>query len=259
LQTGGEANFLAALQIGNREAALNPNSGLYKVSGGELNAGANMATTAITIASNGTGELRVVGDDAVIDALGNVLVGNTANGVGTLAFELEAGDLLSMINVSDAATFNLGSKLVLDATNAAPTQTTYDLLTAASIVDEGLVFEGPAGWSHQIVAGGNGQILRAVAPGIPTDDADFDGDGDVDGQDFLTWQRGLGGDPTLANGNANGDGAIDGADLAVWRNQFGLASVPAAAVPEPGAIVLLAAAASLIGAWRVPTNRTTKP
>jgi hypothetical protein len=258
-QTGGVANFNGTLNIGNREAALAANSGLYKISAGELNAGANNAGVGLTIAPSGTGELRVVGDDASIDVLGSLLVGNGANGVGTLAYEFETGDLLSTINVVNDATFATGSKLVLDFAAAAPTQTSYDLLTAVNIVDSGLVFEGPAGWSHQIVAGGNGQILRAVAPSNPTDDADFDGDGDVDGQDFLTWQRGLGGDPTLANGNANGDGVIDGADLAVWKNQFGPASVPAAAaVPEPSALILLAAAMSLIGAARTKTKRTSR-
>ena len=251
VQNGGIANFNATLNIGNREAAPAANSGLYKISAGELNAGANNAGVGLTIAPNGTGELRVVGDDASIDILGSLLVGNGANGVGTLAYEFETGDLLSTINVVNNATFSLGSKLVLDSAIATPTQLSYDLLTAVDIEDQGLVFEGPAGWTHEIVSGGNGEILRVVGPGAPTEDADFDGDGDVDGQDFLTWQRGLGGDPTPANGNANGDAAIDGADLDVWKNQFAAASTPAiGAIPEPSSLVLLAAAASLIGAYR---------
>ena len=42
--------------------------------------------------------------DATIDVTGNMLVDNTANGLGKLAFELESGDLLSMINVTGNAT-----------------------------------------------------------------------------------------------------------------------------------------------------------
>jgi hypothetical protein len=85
-------------------------------------------------------------------------------------------------------------------------------------------------------------------PGGPTEDADFDEDGDVDGQDFLRWQRGLGltgAAATLANGNANGDAAINGLDLAVWKAQFGVggATGAAGAAPEPACIALMAMSA----------------
>lgn len=66
---------------------------------------------------------------------------------------------------------------------------------------------------------------------VPVPTADFDGDGDVDGRDFLVWQRN--------NGNA--------ADLALWREQYGAggALVASLAVPEPsvaGIFLLLLAA-----------------
>lgn len=71
---------------------------------------------------------------------------------------------------------------------------------------------------------------------------DFDVDGDVDGADFLTWQRGFGitGTATVGQGDANGDMNVNGADLTIWRQNFGLgASVSAIeAVPEPGAWLL---------------------
>jgi hypothetical protein len=83
----------------------------------------------------------------------------------------------------------------------------------------------------------------------PVADADFDGDNDIDGADFLTWQKnfGLTGTATLATGDANGDENVTDADLAIWTTQFGttpptIASV--AAVPEPTtwALGLLSAA-----------------
>ncbi|MEO1996780.1 MAG: family 10 glycosylhydrolase, partial [Planctomycetaceae bacterium] len=52
---------------------------------------------------------------------------------------------------------------------------------------------------------------------------DFDGDGDVDGADFLVFQRGFGND-------------YDANDLADWENNYGMSlatAVVAAAVPEP--------------------------
>jgi hypothetical protein len=52
--------------------------------------------------------------------------------------------------------------------------------------------------------------------------ADFDGDGNVDGRDFLTWQRGFGAaNATPAQGDANGNGIVDGDDLTVWQDQYG--------------------------------------
>jgi hypothetical protein len=68
-----------------------------------------------------------------------------------------------------------------------------------------------------------------------TENADFDGDGDVDGRDFLTWQRGFGIGTTLAQGDANGSGTVDGADLSIWQAQYGGSPplVATAAIPEP--------------------------
>ncbi|HYO24842.1 MAG TPA: hypothetical protein VEQ85_07825 [Lacipirellulaceae bacterium] len=83
--------------------------------------------------------------------------------------------------------------------------------------------------------------------------ADFDLDGDVDGNDFVTWQQGLGitTGATKQTGDANGDEAVTAADLDMWRMQFGPASVAAAAaVPEPSCGALLACAAAALAAHR---------
>jgi hypothetical protein len=74
------------------------------------------------------------------------------------------------------------------------------------------------------------------------DDADFDGNGRVDGKDFLIWQSGFGGPGTNATGDANGDGNVNAADHAIWKTQFGNpfpASGSLTGVPEPGSLVLL--------------------
>jgi len=78
------------------------------------------------------------------------------------------------------------------------------------------------------------------------DNADFDGDGFVNGNDFLVWQRGVGTGTSLVDGDANGDGAVDAADLAIWEVQFGSpavmgsSSVTGVAVPEPATVATLA-------------------
>lgn len=65
---------------------------------------------------------------------------------------------------------------------------------------------------------------------------DFDGDGDVDGRDFLIWQRGDSPVPLSA------------VDLADWQTNYG-DGAPAAltVVPEPGTFVLLATIAVCLG------------
>ncbi len=78
--------------------------------------------------------------------------------------------------------------------------------------------------------------------------ADFDGDGDVDGDDFLAWQRGAGttANATPADGDANIDGAVNDEDLAVWELQFGtvppVITAAVASIPEPATLVLGCAA-----------------
>jgi hypothetical protein len=71
-------------------------------------------------------------------------------------------------------------------------------------------------------------VLRMLVP--LTDPGDFDSDGDVDGRDFLVWQR----NPSVG-------------DLADWQSNYGAGTLAAAtSVPEPAglAIVSLAAAAA---------------
>jgi autotransporter-associated beta strand protein len=160
-QTGGQANFNGLLNIGNRENATNPNSGLYKISGGELHI--NATGNALSLAANGVGEFRVIGDGGLIDVNGNFAASNGINGTSTLSYSFETGELLSVVDVSGAATFANGSNVVLDTTNAAPTETSYHLLAAADITDAGLVFSGPAGWTADIIGGGDGEILRATS------------------------------------------------------------------------------------------------
>lgn len=87
-----------------------------------------------------------------------------------------------------------------------------------------------------------------------TDDADFNGDGVIDGADFLTWQTGFGlsGQTDKSTGDADGDGNVNDADLAIWNTQFGTTTPPAAVgvVPEPAALSLAAVGLAGLAAVR---------
>jgi N-acetylglucosamine-6-sulfatase len=98
------------------------------------------------------------------------------------------------------------------------------------------------------IAHGADPLMLLTAVPAPETTADFDADGDVDGADFLTWQRNVSttSGATLADGNANAaeDGDVDGDDLAVWKAQFGASAAPSShQVPEPSAIALAGLAA----------------
>lgn len=55
-----------------------------------------------------------------------------------------------------------------------------------------------------------------------TPSADFDTDGDQDGQDFLAWQRGFGNPNAVrADGNSDDDTDVDASDLEAWRFSYG--------------------------------------
>lgn len=103
--------------------------------------------------------------------------------------------------------------------------------------------------------GGDYELLiyqaKVFAEPFPPGFADFDLDGDVDGNDHLLWQRGKGivADAMKADGDADSDADVDGEDHFQWMIQYGLTGLPTppgpgAPVPEPRtwALAMIAAA-----------------
>jgi hypothetical protein len=94
------------------------------------------------------------------------------------------------------------------------------------------------------IVSGNIEFISTAQPG------DFDVDGDVDGRDFLLWQRG--GSPS----------PLSAGDLADWRSNYGVgALVASVAVPEPTSAILLLACLAVVassranGRYRATANR----
>ena len=77
----------------------------------------------------------------------------------------------------------------------------------------GILFDG----DDDSIAGGD--YVREFSLVQP----DLDSDGDVDGADFLAWQRGFGktAGASVADGDTNGDEAVNGLDLSVWQQNYG--------------------------------------
>jgi hypothetical protein len=93
---------------------------------------------------------------------------------------------------------------------------------------------------------------------IKTIPGDFDGDDDVDGADFITWQINYpkSSNASLFNGDADGDRDVDGADLAIWGANFPSPASPGAPpVPEPGTAVIFVSALIGVAGYRRLTTR----
>jgi len=103
----------------------------------------------------------------------------------------------------------------------------------------------PAGLLFDVVYTATAVQLHVVNAPIFT--ADFDEDGDVDGDDLTEWRGDFG---VNGDSDADNDGDSDGADFLAWQQQLGSgapATSASAAVPEPSAaLAALSAMAALV-------------
>ena len=128
-----------------------------------------------------------------------------------------------------------------------------DLSVSAGTVDVTDVL----GRSYAVTGGESLRLDLPLPPGGATT-GDFDRDADVDGDDFLRWQRGAGTNAGAFrfDGDGDGNGTVDRDDLAIWATQFGTAGAAAAgSAPEPPTRLLLAAAIAGLLAGRLPARR----
>ena len=93
-------------------------------------------------------------------------------------------------------------------------------------------------------AGGDGNdvVLFSDAPVVP---GDANGDGHVDGLDYLIWASHYGDNPAEDppgfpdNGDLDDNGVVDGLDYLLWAANFGQGPLDAQPVPEPSGLALL--------------------
>jgi hypothetical protein len=99
-------------------------------------------------------------------------------------------------------------------------------------VQYGFNFNGPNVWITDVAPYGT-VVVQTVSPA--TTNGDFDGDGDVDGNDFLFWQRG------------ETTPALDPGLLIEWQENYGAGALAAvSSVPEPASLSLLTAIGCLL-------------
>jgi hypothetical protein len=191
-----------------------------------------------SVGGSGTGGLRVL---KLVNGSPNVTIGTNGNGgVGEIGKTYE----LRLTGIHSGAELQLNLALFDDmgvqlgtaagGADAAPLAGDYFGLRVRT-----------AHPGHVLNAGF--QDFRITAP-TTSAQADFDQDNDVDGADFLIWQRGLGSAGGLSQGDADGDGMITDLDISIWKFDFGstAATATTAAIPEPTSLVLLLGAICLI-------------
>ena len=239
----------ATIQIGQLENDAGGESGLSETIRWEASA---LGISPIVVAGTGPAAQHVQLQD-LTELAANTGAGATLAGDG-IALSLD----LSLLSGTQTLTLidNRSSQAI---TGYFEDASTGDLFQEGSTL-AGTGFDGAVTISYIGSSGvgstGNDVVLNLVADS--GEDADFDQDGDVDGADFLTWQRNVEttSGASIEDGDANDDGAVNGDDLEIWSGQVGAASATAQLpVPEPGSLALIFAAACGAAVRRQRTSR----
>lgn len=142
---------------------------------------------------------------------------------------------LSNLEFSNGATFSNLDGQLYDVS-------TPDVLTPQAGATSALTYSGGIGGTAAIQVVGTGGLGSIVLFGFPFEtitaaasreavmdrvldllfpNGDFNGNGLVDGADFVVWRKNSGQSvPRMTGGDANGDGLVNQIDYAIWRSQF---------------------------------------
>jgi T5SS/PEP-CTERM-associated repeat protein len=254
-----EASYGATLRFGGTGIAISTSSGKLSVIGGEVDLYGNIqnsSSSSIVVGNSSTavfhdtltnnGDLVVLPGSSVygVDAL------NLLGGSSNLAIELGADDVFeTMAPLQAGGLIIVEGDLTVTLADGFEPQLgdTFPLLFAgdhrSGIFSNENLPTLSAGLKWELEYTPNSASLTVVEG----NDGDFDGDGDVDGRDFLLWQRGSSPDP-------RSDG-----DLADWQTNYGVTPLAGSsvAVPEPGSVMLLAVSITLLMSRRSPAARTS--
>lgn len=186
--------------------------------------------------------LKVVGPSVDANIVGNLYMSfdpnnATANGDPSTLSAVITGSTHSTIEVGGTANIEFGN-LAVELSGYAPHGgETYTLLTAGTVAGANFLNTDftlaplAAGLSWDLDVNPTSVVLKVLGS-VPIS-GDYDGDQDVDGNDFLRWQRGQSPTP------------LSVADLNAWKSNYGTPVTGALhSIPEPASLWLAAAALS---------------
>ena len=187
---------------------------------------------------NGTGN-----NGRILEGSGVTDVPGTGGDTGTIANPSSPADGTGgIIQGSTYASHKLSMEIVRLADGLIEVATYVDdveiLRDEIKTTDTGFSVLEPPAFSYDYIAFRNSADFDSVIDNFQLEifgsnaeeeSGDFDGDGDVDGRDFLVWQRG---------GSPN---SLSAGDLALWQAEYGNGPLAATtAVPEPSSVCLAA-------------------
>jgi hypothetical protein len=238
---GGGINATDVTLIDSTISGNSTSANTFPTNGGGIfvnNAGGSLTISNSIVAGN-TVAAGYLGPDFLIDPGATLmvefsLIGDNAD---TILSEAQTPDVNGNFIGSTAGSGIIDPMLELLTDNGGSTET-HALLPGSPAIDSGSSIEPfDQRGTPFLRDDGNGVDMGAFelqdAPLL--DSADFDEDEDVDGFDFLAWQRGFGivaPNAAKADGDADNDHDVDSSDLAVWELQYGTAPPLVAAVSE---------------------------
>jgi hypothetical protein len=256
LRGGGVFNADGLLEI--RHSTITNNSTPF------MNAGNGVASQGTTATSTRVQSSIVAGNVGVTSGTGSDVdsVDGAANSFQSLGYNvIGVGNARTLFNAAGDQSGIVNPLLApLDDNGGDPSNVfsvfTHALLPGSPAINAGSPTFSPNVFSPPLTTDQRGAGYARVKSGLidvgafesdlaPALPADFNGNGTVDGHDFLTWQRNFGKTGAIkADGDANGDGNVNATDLAAWKSGFG----SVAAAPAASAALTVSTTASLMSA-----------
>jgi hypothetical protein len=198
--------------------------------GGTLAPGDSIGATQVNSAPTNIGQTHVVGDLALSSG----------------SLQIELASLASFDKIIVDGLTSLGGTLNVSTFGGyAPSNgNSWQIITSGAIT--GAFSSVTSGYTVQ--QQGNKLMLFF---GNPTLAGDYNGDGNVNAGDYVTWKKALASGGTLLNETAS-PGVVDQADYDAWRANFGATNSPGSgstktteAIPEPATSMLMLIAGML--------------
>jgi hypothetical protein len=264
-------------------------------SGGIVNAGGSTLTFFDDVVNNGNIRTTI---DSTIVFFGDFSGGGALAGGGTASFEgdLSPGNSAGLLSFGSNVELQDSSSLIIEV-GGTGRGSEYDALDVEGTVSldgtlevaladfgNGL-FQPRLGDEFLLIAsdgGITGQFTAAVLPSLGSQlqwqldatasqlalavelEGDFNRDGIVNAADYIVWRNSDGQSGALLPADADADGSVGAGDYERWRANFGLTAAGlgtglAAAVPEPGTLMLFLVGIATLGLGRPGPLKRPRP